>query len=61
METKTENYRKFILIGIIVTALGITISNALMPNSAVGIVIIAVGGLFFIIGMGKKKEAEKKS
>lgn len=57
-----EGYRKFIFIGIIVIALGITFTTMLGDTvGSLGIVFIAVGGLFFIIGMSKKqKEAEQE-
>jgi hypothetical protein len=60
MISKTENFRRFIFAGIIIIALGITLSNTLKSNDSFGIVLIAVGGLFFIVGMKKKKESEKE-
>ncbi len=63
MSKKLEPYRKFIFIGIIIIALGITFSTTLKDTvGSLGIVFIAVGGLFFIIGMSKKrKEDEQKN
>lgn len=57
-----EKYRKFIFIGIIIIALGITFSTTLKDTvGSLGTVFIAVGGLFFIIGMSKKRrEVERK-
>ena len=48
--------------GIIIIALGITFSSALKDTvGSLGTVFIAVGGLFFIIGMNmKRKEDERK-
>ncbi len=62
MSKRLEPYRKFIFIGIIIIALGITFSTTLKDTvGSLGIVFIAVGGLVFIIGMSKKrKEDEQK-
>jgi len=62
MSKRLEPYRKFIFIGIIIIALGITFSTSLKDSvGSLGTVFIAVGGLFFIIGMSKKrKEDEQK-
>ena len=51
-------YRRILYIGMIVIALGIVLTTTLSEKvGSLGIVFIAVGGLFFIIGMlGKKKE-----
>ena len=50
-------YRKFILFGIILIAMGIVFSNTLDDISgSLGTVFIAVGGLFLIIGMSKKRK-----
>jgi undecaprenyl pyrophosphate phosphatase UppP len=55
-----ETYRKFILIGIIIIALGITFSSTLKEEVySLGNVMIAVGGLFLIIGMSKKQKEDK--
>jgi len=63
MRKKLEPYKKFIFIGIITIALGVTFSTTLKESvGSLGIVFIAVGGLFFIIGMSKKhKEVERKN
>jgi len=63
MNNKTETYRKFIFIGIIIIALGITFTTTLKDTvGSLGTVLIAVGGLFFIIGMSKKrKEGERNN
>lgn len=62
MSKNLEKYRKFILIGMSIIALGITFSTTLKDTvGSLGTVFIAVGGLFFIIGMSlKRKEDEKK-
>ena len=52
-------YRKFILFGILIIAMGIVFSNTLDDISgSLGTVFIAVGGLFLIIGMSKKRKEE---
>ena len=53
-------YRKFILFGIILIAMGIVFSNTLDDISgSLGTVFIAVGGLFLIIGMSKKRKEDE--
>ncbi|OZV70114.1 hypothetical protein [Winogradskyella aurantia] len=63
MGKDTGNYRRFIFIGIIIIALGITFTTTLKDTvGSLGTVLVAVGGLFFIIGMSKKrKEDEQKN
>ena len=49
--------KRFIFLGIIIIALGITFSTTMQDYvSSLGTVFIAVGGLFFIIGMHKKSQ-----
>lgn len=49
-------YKKYIFLGIIVIALGVTFSNAMEGAfHSFGVVLIAVGGLISIIGMRKKQ------
>lgn len=62
MRNKLEPYKRFIYIGIIVIALGVTLSTTLKETiGSFGTVFIAIGGMFFIIGMSKKrKENEQK-
>ena len=58
---KLEEYKRFIFIGIIIIiALGITFSTSLKNSfGSLGTVFIAVGSLFIIIGMSKKKKVKK--
>ena len=57
-----ENYKKFIFAGITIIALGVAFSTSLKDSAGfLGIVLIAVGGLFFIVGMHRKKAAEEKN
>jgi len=59
-KSKLEEYKRFIFIGIIIIALGITFSTSLKNSfGSLGTVFIAVGSLFIIIGMSKKKKVKK--
>jgi hypothetical protein len=51
-------YKKTLFIGMIVIALGVVLTTTLSGKlGSIGIVVIALGGLLFIIGMrGKKSE-----
>jgi len=62
LKTKLETYKRFIFIGIIIIALGITFSTTFKESiGLLGIVFIAVGGLFFIIGMKKKRKEDERN
>ncbi len=54
--------RRLIFAGIIVIALGVTVSTTLNESvKSLGVVLLAVGGLIFITGMAeKRKEDERK-
>ncbi len=54
-------YRRIIYLALVLTALGIT-SSTLLADAArpLGVVLVAVGGLFFIVGMPRKKTADKE-
>ena len=57
MNNRLERYKRFILLGIIIIALGITFSTNMKDMvGSLGTVFIAVGGLFFIIGMSMKNK-----
>lgn len=59
---KLEGYKRSIFLSAVITALGITLTTTLKDTvGSVGIVFIAVGGLFFIIGMKKKREEDEKN
>ena len=54
------SYKTTFLISLILIALGITASTAMKENSgSLGTVIIAVGGLFLIISMAKKRKEDE--
>jgi hypothetical protein len=57
MSPKLTTHRRVLFASIIFIALGITLSNVFHDvSSSIGIVFIAVGGLFFIIGIKEKKK-----
>ncbi len=56
---KLEGYKRPLFLSVLLTLLGITFTTILKDSvGAVGIVFIAVGGLFFIIGMSKKRKED---
>lgn len=59
MSTFSETYRRHIFLGIILIALGVIFSTTMASVGSVGTVFIAMGGLFFIIGMSKKRNEVK--
>ena len=62
MLKRIENYRRFILLGITFIALGVTFSTTLEDKvGALGTVCIAVGGIFFIIGMSQKRKMNQNN
>ena len=63
MSKDIENYRRYIFIGIIIIVLGIVFTTTLKDTAgSLGTVFVAVGGLFFIIGMSeKRKESERNN
>jgi sulfite exporter TauE/SafE len=57
MNSRLERYKRYIFLGIIIIALGVTFSvNMKDEVGSLGTVFIAVGGLFFIIGMSMKNK-----
>ena len=62
MSEKLEKHQRYIFIGMVIISLGITFSTALKDSvGALGTVFLAIGGLFFIIGMRLKKEEDSKN
>lgn len=54
------SYKTTFYISLILIALGITASTAMKENSgSLGTVMIAVGGLFLIISMAKKRKEDE--
>jgi hypothetical protein len=61
MKKQLEKYKRYIFVGIILIALGVTFSTTVNDNgTSLGSVLIALGGLFFIIGMKQKRDADEK-
>ena len=59
---KLEGYKRPLFLGAVIIALGITFTTVLKETvGSIGIVFIAVGGLFFIIGMNYQRIIYKKS
>ena len=55
MSEKRTRKRKLILMGVLLIALGITLTNILKESiKYVGILFIAAGGLLFILGLRSK-------
>ena len=60
MLSGSERYKRAILLGIILIALGVTFSTTMADSvGSIGTVFIALGGLFFIIGMSRKRQQEE--
>lgn len=56
-----EDHKRYILLSSVITALGVTLSTALKSDSKVfGIILIAMGGLLFFIGMRKKQQDDNR-
>ncbi len=54
------SYKTTFYISLILIALGVTASTAMKDNSgSLGTVMIAVGGLFLIISMAKKRKEDE--
>ena len=61
MKAQLEGYKKFVFVGIILIALGVNFSTTLSDSvGSLGTVFIALGGLFFIIGMKQKKDKDSR-
>jgi hypothetical protein len=61
MKKPVAHYTRYIFIGILIIGLGITFNTTFKDTlGTLGTVFIAVGGLFFIIGMNKKQKGNKE-
>ncbi|THD67575.1 hypothetical protein E7Z59_07900 [Robertkochia marina] len=60
MNPPEEQYRRYVFFGIVLISLGV-IFNTTLDNlsGSLGTVLIAFGGLLFIVGMKKKRDASK--
>lgn len=53
------DYKRLIYIASIIVAFGVVLTTTLKGTiQPVGIIMIGVGGLFFIVGMNKKRQEE---
>ncbi len=63
--SKVREYKRFVFLGIIIIALGITFSTTLKESiPSLGPVFVALGGFFILIGLSKKrtlKESEEQN
>ncbi len=56
------NYKWIFFVSLILIALGVTFSTTLKNDiGSIGTVFIAVGGLFFIASMARKRREEEKA
>lgn len=61
MKTNTPTYKRHFFIGILLVALGVIFSTTLKELAgSPGVVFIALGVLFMVSGMHKKREYENK-
>ena len=60
MNIKLEKHKQYLFFGMTIIAIGVTLSSVFRSvNNSIGIILIAIGGLFFIIGMNIKKKIER--
>lgn len=61
MKRTIAPYKRYIFIGILIIALGVTFSTTMKDSlGSLGTVFIAIGGLFFFIGMSKKRKDDEQ-
>ncbi len=59
--TSQPKYKRIFFLGIILIALGVTFSTTMREDiGSLGVVFIALGGLFFISAMARKRKEEEK-
>lgn len=59
MSPQPKRFKRYIFLGIIIISLGISINTTMKDSlDSLGIVFIAIGGLFFIIGMNLKRKED---
>jgi len=62
MNAKQEKYRRYIFLGIILIALGITFSTIMSDSiGLLGTVFIVLGGVFIIVGMSIKRKTDQSN
>lgn len=61
MNPSEEKYRRYVFFGIVLIALGIVFNTTMKSVSgSLGTVLIAFGGLMFLVGMKKKRDASDR-
>jgi len=54
---KLKGHKQYLYASTIIIALGITFTTIMKdPIGSIGIIFIMIGGLFFIVGMNKKRK-----
>lgn len=62
MKTKVEASKRFLFAGIIIIAMGVTFSTTMKDTvGTFGTILIAIGGLLFIIAMSKKRNVLERN
>jgi len=62
MNKQLEKHKRFIFLGIIVIALGVTFSTTMKDTvRPIGTVFFVAGGLLFILGMRMKQKHDKEN
>ncbi len=56
MNKRKPNYKGLLFLALFFIALGVVLSNNFDVNSSIGIVFIAVGGLFLIISLKNRDQ-----
>jgi len=57
-----QHHKQYLFLSIIIIAIGVSLTTLMTDrDSAIGIVIIAIGGLFFILALTRKRDEQKKN
>jgi hypothetical protein len=55
-----KNFRRLVILAVYLIAIGVVLSTTLGEGGRpLGIVLLAAGGLFFIVGMNQKKKQDQ--
>jgi Sec-independent protein secretion pathway component TatC len=61
MMEKLKRHKQYLYLSAIIIALGITFTTIFNDTvGIIGIIFIVIGGLFFVIGMSKKRNQDKR-
>lgn len=59
---KVQGYKRQIFLGIVIVSLGIVFTNLLKDEvSSLGVVFVAIGGFFLIVGMSRKRKEDHQN